>query len=138
MDNRWPKYSMGILLASAGVGALAVLHRWYARALLSHGMQLVADRHYVRAVRVLRRAVVVTPDEPRAHYYLSLAYAGAGNFGPWLNHLEVAMRRVAVDTRVHEARSRAPGSRTAKEETRSSASLCGRPAMVGHGSPGTR
>lgn len=103
---------MGILLAAGSVGALAAVHRWYGRALLDHGLQLVADRHYERAVRVLRRAVAVTPGEPRAHYYLSLAYAGTGSLGPWLSHLEQAMRRTAIDTRIHQGLTRTPGRRS--------------------------
>jgi tetratricopeptide (TPR) repeat protein len=95
MNSRWSRCSMGILLAAGSVGALAAVHRWYGRALLDHGSQLVADRHYARAVRVLRRAVAVAPGEPRAHYYLSLAYAATGDLGPWLSHLEQAMRRAA-------------------------------------------
>jgi hypothetical protein len=122
MDSRWPRYSTGILLAAVGLGALAALHRCYGRALLEHGMRLVADRQYARAVAVLRRAVVVTPAEPRAHYYLSLAHAGAGNLGPWLNHLEEAMSRAALDARLHEALSCARRRRV---------STVGAPAVTG-------
>lgn len=80
MGIRWSGYWVGLgVLASTCVGALAAaLGSWYRRELLEQGIRLVADKHYGSAVRVLRRAEALTPGDARAHYYLSLAYAGIG------------------------------------------------------------
>ena len=101
MDTRWTGYWVGLgVLSSTCVIALG---HWYRRALLKEGMRLVAEEHYLPAVRVLRRAVALTSGEARAHYYLGLAYAGIGEFGASLGHLEEAMRLAAVDARFHGA-----------------------------------
>jgi tetratricopeptide (TPR) repeat protein len=81
------------LATLAGASALALgLGRWDAYALDQQGRDLVAERQYLSAARVLARAVAQAPGDARAHYYLGLAYAGIGLCGAAWFHLDQAVR----------------------------------------------
>ncbi len=88
--------------AGSATAVTAALCRWYRRALLAEGMRLVTEHRCLPAVRVLRRAVALTPGDARAHYYLGVAYVGIGKFGSSLVHLHEAMRLASDDTRIPE------------------------------------
>jgi hypothetical protein len=77
MDTHWSgRWVRLAVVAPGGLVALAAaLGHWYRRELLEEGMRLVTQEHRLPAVRVLRRAVALSPGDARAHYYLGLAYA---------------------------------------------------------------
>lgn len=86
----WVSVGLGTL---AGTIALAlVLGAWHAHSLDEQGKALVDDRQYLPAVRVLLQAIAKAPSDARAHYYLGLAYAGAGLCRAAWVHLEEAGR----------------------------------------------
>ncbi len=99
-----------MLGAGCAVAVRTAFSRWYRRELLAQGMHLVTEHRCLPAVRVLQRAVALTPSDARAHYYLGIAYVGIGKYGSSLAHLHEAMRLASDDTRIREGfATRAPG-----------------------------
>lgn len=59
--------------AVAELGAVAGRHRWSPGAVLDHGIALLRARRLAEAEAVLRRAIVLDPEDPDALYHLALA-----------------------------------------------------------------
>jgi Flp pilus assembly protein TadD len=85
----------GAVAVAAVAGAIALalfIGHWQVTSLDEQGRALVAEGQYLPAIRVLVQAVVQSPGDARAHYYLGLAYAGLGLCGAAWTHLDEATR----------------------------------------------
>jgi len=87
---RW--VAVGLAALASVIAVAAALGQWHAYSLDEQGKALVDERQYLPAVRILLRAVAEAPSDARAHYYLGLAYAGAGLCRAAWIHLEEAAR----------------------------------------------
>jgi tetratricopeptide (TPR) repeat protein len=89
-------------LALALIAGLGVW-RWHAHVSTVAAARLVAEGRYTAAIRVLQERLATAPGDARLHYYLGLAYSGAGLGDGALNQLDEAVRLAPDRAAYHEA-----------------------------------
>jgi Flp pilus assembly protein TadD len=91
-------------LAALVLALIAGLGVWHWHAHSSAGAaRLVAEGRYRTAIRVLQERLATAPEDARLHYYLGLAYSGAGLVDGALNQLGEAARLAPRQADYHEA-----------------------------------
>jgi Flp pilus assembly protein TadD len=104
MRIQWSRYRLTVgVLVAACVAAVAALGSWRGVEPVEEGRRLVSEGAYIPATRMLARAVALSAGDARAHYYLGLAYAGIGQRGASLSHLEEAVRLSPTVPTFHDA-----------------------------------
>jgi predicted Zn-dependent protease len=88
-----------VVLLASGYGAW----RWHGRASPDLAARLIADGHYRAAIRVLQEQLATTADDARLHYYLGLAYAGAGMRDGAVNQLRETVALAPREASYHQA-----------------------------------
>ena len=90
--------AVGIALLLVAAGSTWV---WRSRVAVDSGMRLLAHGEPAAAARALLPVVTTQPANPRAHYYLGLAYARLGAGEGAINQLHEAVRLDPGDPRFH-------------------------------------
>jgi len=97
----------GLAAAGSLASVASVVGVWRHEPTVAAGARLVDAGDYQAALRALLPAVAAAPRDPRAHYYLGLAYAGLGARTGAVAQLAEAVRLAPDDARSLAALGRA-------------------------------
>lgn len=110
-----------LLLAGLFVAGAYAARAWWEHRSVDHAARLLDRGQYGRAAHALLRTLVLTPNNPLAHYYLGQAYAGLGLPAAARRQFAEAVRLAPQNSAFHAALGRA--YRDAGNETTAVAEL---------------